>query len=39
MKVIRGRVEERYKARIEFLYTPEGKDIVNVQNMEVMKLN
>jgi len=33
MKVVRGRVEEAYKANMEFAYTPEGKNIVNDMNM------
>ena len=33
MKVVRGRIEEAYKAHMEFAYTPEGKNIVNEMNM------
>ena len=33
MKVVRGRVEEAYKANMKFAYTPEGKNIVNDMNM------
>ena len=33
MKVVRGRVEEAYRANMEFAYTPEGKNIVNDMNM------
>ena len=33
MKVVRGRVEEAYKANMEFAYTPEGKNIVNPMNL------
>ena len=33
MKVVRGRVEEAYKANMAFAYTPEGKNIVNDINM------
>ena len=33
MKVVRGRVEEAYKANMEFAYTPEGKNIVNDINL------
>ena len=33
MKVVRGRVEEAYKANMEFAYTPEGKNIVNKMNL------
>ena len=34
MKVVRGRVEEAYKAHMEFAYTPEGKQVVNEMNMK-----
>ena len=33
MKVVRGRVEEAYKANMDFAYTPEGKNIVNDMNL------
>ena len=33
MKVVRGRVEEAYKANMEYAYTPEGKNIVNDMNL------
>ena len=33
MKVVRGRVEEAYKANMEYAYTPEGKNIINEMNM------
>ncbi len=33
MKVVRGRVEEAYKAHMEYAYTPEGKNIVNDMNL------
>ena len=33
MKVVRGRVEEAYKANMAYAYTPEGKNIVNEMNM------
>ena len=33
MKVVRGRVEEAYKAHMEFAYTPEGKNIINEMNL------
>jgi long-chain acyl-CoA synthetase len=32
MKIIRGKVEEFHKGRIEFMYTSEGKDVFNEQN-------
>jgi long-chain acyl-CoA synthetase len=37
MKVIRGRVEEKYKDRIDYLYTPEGKNFLNQKNREVLR--
>ena len=39
MKIIRGKVEERYKNRIEYMYTPEGKNVFNEQNRAVLGLN
>ena len=33
MKVVRGRVEEAYRANMEYAYTPEGKSIVNEMNL------
>ena len=33
MKVVRGRVEEAYKAHMDFAYTPEGKNVVNEMNL------
>ena len=33
MKIVRGKVEEAYKDRMAFAYTPEGKDIINPQNL------
>jgi len=37
MKIVRGKITERYKDLIQYLYTPEAKDICNKKNMEVMK--
>ena len=37
MKMVRGKIEERYKDVIEFLYTPEGKSIVNEKNRASLK--
>ena len=36
MKVIRGKVEERYKNRIELMYTSEGKSVLNLQNQNAI---
>jgi len=37
MKVVRGKVEEKYKDRIEHLYTPEGKNQLNSKNREIIR--
>jgi len=37
MKVIRGKVTERYKQLIDMLYTPEGRNIQNEQNRNALK--
>ncbi len=37
MKVVRGKVEKFYKDRIDHLYTPEGKQILNEKNFESFK--
>jgi len=36
MKMVRGKIEERYKDRLEFLYTPAGKNIINEKNIEAL---
>ncbi|MDR1668063.1 MAG: AMP-binding protein [Bacteroidales bacterium] len=36
MKIVRGKITERYADRIRLLYTPEGKDIINEENMKVL---
>lgn len=33
MKIVRGKVEEAYRDRMAFAYTPEGKNIVNTMNL------
>ena len=33
MKMVRSKVEEIYKGKIEYLYTPEGKSVFNKYNM------
>lgn len=35
LKIVRGKIEERYKDKIEFLYTSEGKSVVNEINLAV----
>lgn len=37
MKVVRSKVEETYKHRIEYIYTPEGKDVLNEPNFAVFR--
>lgn len=37
MKIVRGKVEELYKERIDHIYTAEGKDVMNEQNLAVFK--
>ena len=37
MKVVRGKVEERYRDRIEHIYTPAGKDPLNAPNLDVFR--
>ena len=36
MKMVRGKIEERYNDRMAFLYTPEGKNIVNSYNLAAL---
>ena len=37
MKIVRGKITERYAEKINFLYTPESKDICNYQNIMNMQ--
>ncbi len=37
MKVVRGKVEERYRERINYLYTPDGKNFLNELNREMIR--
>ncbi|MDR3250705.1 MAG: AMP-binding protein [Tannerella sp.] len=37
LKMVRGKIEEKYKDRMEFLYTPDGKNIVNDLNILALK--
>ena len=36
-KMVRARIVERHKDKIDYLYTPEAKNIVNPRNLAVMK--
>ena len=37
MKVVRNKVEERFKDRIEYLYTGEGRKLRNEKNLEALR--
>ncbi len=37
MKMVRDRVVEHYKERLDYLYTPEAKNIVNKMNLKAME--
>ena len=37
MKMVRGKIEKAYADRINFLYTSEGKQIMNQQNLDCLK--
>ncbi|MBO5805210.1 MAG: AMP-binding protein [Bacteroidales bacterium] len=37
MKIVRGKVEKYFEDRIEYAYTPEGKDLFNPKNLEALK--
>jgi len=34
--MVRGRIAEHYKSRIDFLFTAEARDIYNRQNMTIV---
>lgn len=34
MKMVRGKIEKAYASRIAYLYTPEGKQLLNVENIK-----
>ncbi|MBN1540971.1 AMP-binding protein [candidate division KSB1 bacterium] len=36
LKMVRGKIIDAYRNRIDFLYTPEGKDFYNHQNLTIM---
>ena len=36
MKMVRGKIEVYYKDRLAYLYTPEGKNIINSYNLEAL---
>ena len=37
MKVVRNKVEEHFRDRLEYLYTPEGRDLKNPKNLASLK--
>lgn len=37
MKMVRGKINQRYESKMQYLYTPEGKTPVNDVNMEALK--
>ena len=37
MKVVRAKVYDRFKEEIDYLYTPEGKDMANRHNLQNLK--
>jgi len=37
MKIVRGKITDRFKKRLEHLYTPEAKDVCNPLNMETIR--
>lgn len=37
MKIVRAKVEEHFKDRIDYLYTPEGKAVENAENLKSLK--
>ena len=37
LKMVRGRITELYKNRLDFLFTPDGQNICNHQNMTIVK--
>ena len=36
MKIVRGKITERYSAKIKYLYTPEGKNVMNEENLKAL---
>lgn len=36
LKIVRGKITEFYQNRIDYLYTPEGRDICNHQNLTII---
>jgi long-chain acyl-CoA synthetase len=36
LKMVRGKIAEKYQARIDYLYTTEAKEICNQQNLDAI---
>ena len=36
MKMVRGKIVEFYRTRFDYLYTPEGRSILNAQNRAIV---
>ena len=36
-KIVRAKIVERYRDRIDYLFTPEGKNIINPKNSEAIR--
>lgn len=36
MKIVRGKVEQHYQDRIDYAYTPEGRDLLNPKNLAAL---
>jgi len=36
MKMVRGKITDFYKARLDYMFTPEGKDVINQQNLTIV---
>ena len=37
MKMVRGKIEKAYKERIDYVYTAEGKQLLNKENLAALK--
>ena len=37
MKMVRGKIEEKYRELVDFLYTPDAKNVTNAKNLESLK--
>ena len=37
IKMVRGKIEKAYASRIDFLFTPEGKQLMNQENLDALK--